>query len=296
MLGCDFLTVESVWLRRFYVLFFIELATRRVHLAGVTANPSGPWTTQQARNLMIDRCARARPMRFLIHDRDAKFSTAFDEVFRSEGIQVIRTPFQGAKRQRSCRALRPHAARGVPGLAAHPRPTPPRAAPTRTRQPLQPRAPSPSARTTHTRALARADPAPVASLHRDQPTRPARQPHPRIQVGSISQTPNLRTLRACTLRCSVVGIRASGTRGHEASSHPGTSTSSSQPEVHSDRPCRDARSAALRLTLHRFASSAASSASRAAARSDGPAPMRSGLSLSRGRARRLRGRGRSWRM
>ena len=169
-----------------------------VHLAGVTANPSGPWTTQQARNLMLDRCARARPMRFLIHDRDAKFSTAFDEVFRSEGIQVIRTPFQGAKRQRSCRALRPHAARGVPGLAAHPRPTPPRAAPTRTRQPLQPRAPSPSARTTHTRALARADPAPVASLHRDQPTRPARQPHPRIQVRSISQTPNLRTLRAAS--------------------------------------------------------------------------------------------------
>ena len=110
MLGCDFLTVESVWLRRFYVLFFIELATRRVHLAGVTANPSGPWTTQQARNLMIDRCARARPMRFLIHDRDAKFSTAFDEVFRSEGIQVIRTPFRApnanAHAERFVRTLR----------------------------------------------------------------------------------------------------------------------------------------------------------------------------------------------
>ena len=110
MLGCDFLTVESVWLRRFYVLFFIELATRRVHLAGVTANPSGPWTTQQARNLMLDRCARARPMRFLIHDRDAKFSTAFDEVFRSEGIQVIRTPVRApnanAHAERFVRTLR----------------------------------------------------------------------------------------------------------------------------------------------------------------------------------------------
>ena len=92
VLACDFLTVESVWLRRFYVLFFIELGTRRVHLAGVTENPSATWTTQQARNLMIDRCGRERPMRFLIHDRDAKFSAAFDEVFRGEGIQVLRTP------------------------------------------------------------------------------------------------------------------------------------------------------------------------------------------------------------
>jgi HD domain len=81
-----------VGLRRFYVLFFIELHTRRVHLAGATENPSGTWTTQQARNLMIDSCAQERPVQFLIHDRDAKFSRAFDEVFQTEGIQVIRTP------------------------------------------------------------------------------------------------------------------------------------------------------------------------------------------------------------
>jgi transposase len=92
VIACDFVTVESVWLRRFYVLFFIELHTRRVHLAGATENPSGTWTTQQARNLMIDGCGRERPVRFLIHDRDAKFSAAFGEVFRTEGIHVIRTP------------------------------------------------------------------------------------------------------------------------------------------------------------------------------------------------------------
>jgi len=92
MLACDFFTVETLSLRRFYVLFFIELEGRRVHLAGCTTNPTGAWVTQQARNLsftgLFDR------MRFLIHDRDSKFSGAFDEVFRSEGIQVIHTPIR----------------------------------------------------------------------------------------------------------------------------------------------------------------------------------------------------------
>jgi len=74
------------------VLFFIELGSRRVHLAGCTTNPTGAWVTQQARNLsfrgVFDR------MRFLIHDRDSKFSSAFDEIFRSEGIRVIHTPIR----------------------------------------------------------------------------------------------------------------------------------------------------------------------------------------------------------
>ena len=90
MLACDFFTVETISLRRFYVLFFIELGNRRVHLAGCTTNPTGAWVTQQARNLsftgLFDR------MRFLIHDRDSKFAASFDEVFRSEGIRVIHTP------------------------------------------------------------------------------------------------------------------------------------------------------------------------------------------------------------
>jgi len=92
MLACDFFTVETIALRRFYVLFFIELESRRVHLAGCTANPTGAWVTQQARNLSFTGIFER--MRFLIHDRDSKFSGTFDEVFRSEGITVIHTPIR----------------------------------------------------------------------------------------------------------------------------------------------------------------------------------------------------------
>ena len=97
IIACDFFTVETLWLGRLYVLFFIELGTRRVHLAGCTANPDGRWTTQQARQLAWSLAERATPARFLIHDRDSKFSRAFDDVFRSEGIEIIRTPFRAPK-------------------------------------------------------------------------------------------------------------------------------------------------------------------------------------------------------
>jgi transposase InsO family protein len=92
MLACDFFTVETISLRRFYFLFFIELGSRRVHLAGCTSNPTGAWVTQQARNLSFTGLFER--MRFLIHDRDSKFSAAFDEIFRSEGINVIETPIR----------------------------------------------------------------------------------------------------------------------------------------------------------------------------------------------------------
>ena len=94
MIACDFFTVETLWLGRLYVLFFIELGTRRVHLAGCSANPNGHWTTQQARQLAWSLPERQRPLRFLIHDRDSKFSRAFDDVFKSEGVEIIRTPFR----------------------------------------------------------------------------------------------------------------------------------------------------------------------------------------------------------
>jgi putative transposase len=95
MIACDFFTVETLWLGRLYVLFFIELGTRRVHLAGCTATPDGPWTAQQARQLTWS--LSEPPIRFLIHDRDNRFSRTFDDIFRSEGIEIIRTPFRAPK-------------------------------------------------------------------------------------------------------------------------------------------------------------------------------------------------------
>ncbi len=92
MVACDFFSVETISLRRFYVLFFIELESRYVHLAGSTTNPTGGWVTQQARNLSFSGVFER--IRFLIHDRDSKFTSAFDEVFRSEGIKVIHTPIR----------------------------------------------------------------------------------------------------------------------------------------------------------------------------------------------------------
>jgi transposase InsO family protein len=94
IIACDFFTVDTVWRGRLYVLFFLELSSRRVHLAGCTANPDGGWIAQQARQLAWSLPERATPARFLIHDRDSKFCRAFDDVFRSEGVEIIRTPFR----------------------------------------------------------------------------------------------------------------------------------------------------------------------------------------------------------
>ena len=94
VLACDFFTVETVGLRRIYVLFFLSLATRRVGFIACTANPTGAWATQQARNLTMQLGEQEWPLRLLVHDRDRKFSRAFDDVLRCEGIEVIRTPVQ----------------------------------------------------------------------------------------------------------------------------------------------------------------------------------------------------------
>jgi transposase len=97
ILECDFLTVDTLFLKRFYVLFFIELATRRVHLAGLTGNPDGRWVAQQARNLLMQLDDEDARPRFLVRDRDSKFTRDFDEVFRSEGIRVIKAPVRAPK-------------------------------------------------------------------------------------------------------------------------------------------------------------------------------------------------------
>jgi putative transposase len=97
ILECDFLTVDTLFLKRFYVLFFIEVATRRVRLAGITTNPDRAWVTQQVRNLLMQLDDDGIHPRFLVRDRDSKFTREFDEVFRSEGIRVIKAPVRAPK-------------------------------------------------------------------------------------------------------------------------------------------------------------------------------------------------------
>ena len=91
------LTVDTIWLRRLYVLFFIELDTRPVHLGGVTANPDSAWVTQQARNLLLRLGERGGQLRFVLHDRDAKFCRGFGDVFGSEGAEVLLAPVQAPR-------------------------------------------------------------------------------------------------------------------------------------------------------------------------------------------------------
>ena len=95
--ACDFFTVETAFLKTLYVLFFIEVGSRRLHITAATRSPNGTFVTQQARNLCFELDARETPVRFLIHDRDAKFSGPFDEVPRTEGMRIIRTPTRSPK-------------------------------------------------------------------------------------------------------------------------------------------------------------------------------------------------------
>jgi putative transposase len=101
IVACDFFCVDTVFLRRLYVLVFIEHGTRRMHLGGITTNPTGPWATQRAREL-VERFAG---FKFLIRDRDSKFTRSFDDVFAFEGIEVIRTPVRAPNANAICERL-----------------------------------------------------------------------------------------------------------------------------------------------------------------------------------------------
>jgi putative transposase len=123
ILACDFLTVETIRLKTLYVLVWMELETRTVHLGGVTSHPDSAWVTQQARNLALTLQENGRSPRFLIHDRDTKFTDAFAEVFRSEGMSIVLTPIRAPNANAFCERWVGTVRGRMPGLDAHHRPT-----------------------------------------------------------------------------------------------------------------------------------------------------------------------------
>ncbi len=105
ILAADFVHVDTVLLRRLYVLIVIEHQTRRVHLAGITAHPDGAWTTQAARNVLMDLGQRTATVKFLIRDRAGQFTDSFDAVFQAEGIRILASPPQAPKANAICERI-----------------------------------------------------------------------------------------------------------------------------------------------------------------------------------------------
>ncbi len=112
-MACDFFHVDTVLLRRLYVLVFIHHETRLVRIAGVTAKPAADWVTQQARNLSMDLAEQASAMKFLIRDRDTKFTASFDAVFVGDGIRILKSPIRAPRANAILRARDRHLAARV---------------------------------------------------------------------------------------------------------------------------------------------------------------------------------------
>ncbi len=114
LLACDFFTVETIRLQTPYVFFFMEIGTRRVHLAGIAPYPTSAWVNQQARNFLWQLEESGYPARFLIRDRDSKYTSVFNANFKAEGVRGDKNACPCAESQRICRALDPFCPRRVP--------------------------------------------------------------------------------------------------------------------------------------------------------------------------------------
>jgi len=172
IMACDFLTVDTVLFRRLYMLVLIELATRQVHLAGITPNPTGNWVTQQARNIVETFVERTEPIRFLIHDRDSKFAAAFDGVPHTVTGAERDAFHRTLDRQRPSRVPRPAPDRESP---------PPRARPPGLHRALQHASPTPLPPTAATSWRHAAGLSNRPHSRPDSRPRRTRRAHPRIQ-------------------------------------------------------------------------------------------------------------------